>query len=209
MQHYHAAFSTIVGRSIIAFLSNFISVPATYGLVNKGLDTGNAGLNDIGSAISQNFVKYIMWFVGYLVLGLALTIAFFIVMLLLSLILSLLGNFGAILLLLIGLAIIIAIIVFYVLMSLWFSAMVVDNLDIIAAAKKSIEIVKGSFWTVLGITLLVAIACGIVGLILGLFDRIYFLGPIIATIAPTARTFIMTVFLLMVYREKTGRVNVL
>jgi len=85
--------------------------------------------------------------------------------------------------------------------------MVVDNLDVMAAAKKSIEIVRTSFWTVLGITILVAIACGIAGFILGLLRVIPLLGPIIASIVPTVQTFVMVVFLLMIYREKTGKAN--
>ncbi|NJD04633.1 MAG: hypothetical protein FIA99_19010 [Ruminiclostridium sp.] len=199
----------IVGGGILAFIFNFIAIPATYGLVNKGLESGNAGLNDIGSAVSQNFVKYVMYFIGTLVLGIAAIIALLIVTLLLGLILSLLGGFGAVLLTIIMLAIFIAVIVFLVLLSMWLSAMVVDNLDVVAAAKKSIEVVKTSFWTVLGITILVAIVCAIVGFILNLLVIIPLLGPIIASIVPTVQTFVMIVFLLMLYREKTGKTNAL
>lgn len=202
-----AVLPAIAGGGILAFLFNFVSIPATYGLVNKGLETGTAGLNDIGSAVSQNIVRYIMYFVGTLVLGLAVTIALFLVILLLGLLLSLLGGFGTLIMTLVMLAVFLAVIVFAVLLSMWLSAMVVDNLDVVAAAKKSIEVVKTSFWTVLGITILVAIACGIVGFILGLLKVIPLLGPIIASIVPTVQTFVMIVFLLILYREKTGKTN--
>jgi hypothetical protein len=78
---------------------------------------------------------------------------------------------------------------------------------VIAAAKKSIEVIKSCFWTVLGITLLVSIACGIAGWILGLLTIIPLLGPIIASIVPTVQTFVMIVFLLILYRERTGKMN--
>ncbi len=197
----------VAGGGILAFLFNFVSIPATYGLVNKGLETGTASLNDLGSAIARNFVKYIMYFVGTLILGIALAIAFLIVAVLLGLILSLLGGFGDVLLTLIVLAVFVAAVVFAVLLSMWLSAMIVDNLAVVAAARRSIEVVRTTFWTVIGITLLVAIACGIAGFILGLLRGIFLLGPIIASIAPSVQTFVMIVFLLSMYREKTGKGN--
>jgi len=197
----------VAGGGVLAFLFNFVSIPVTYGLVNKQFETGNAGLNDIGTAVSQNIVKYVMYFVGTLVLGIALFIALLLVMLLLGLLLSLLGGVGSVIMVLVMLAVFIGIAVVAVLLSMWLSAMVVDNLDVMTAAKKSMEIVKTSFWTILGITILVAIACGIAGLILGLLKGIPLLGPIIVSVIPTFRTFVMAVFLLMIYREKTGKAN--
>lgn len=204
-----AVLPLIAGGGALGFLFQFVSIPATYGLVNKGLDTGNASLNDIGQAVSQNFVKYIMYFVGMLVLGIAVTIAFVIIALILGLILSLLKGLGVFIMTVIMIAIVIVIIVFAVLLSMWLSAMIVDGLDVVAAAKKSIEIVRTSFWMVLGITILVAIVSGIIGAILSLLAVIPLLGPIIASIVPTAQTFVMIVFLLSVYRERTGKINAL
>lgn len=207
IQTLPAALPAIAGGGLLAFLFNFVSIPATYGLVNKGLESGNAGLNDIGNAVSQNFVKYIMYFIGTLVLGVGVIVALLIVTLLLGLILSILGGLGNVIMIVVMLVIFLAIIVFLVLLSMWLSAMVVDNFDVVGAAKKSIEVVKNSFWTVLGITVLVTIVSGIAGFILGLLKVIPLLGPIIASIVPSAQTFIMIVFLLMLYRESTGKRN--
>lgn len=199
--------AAVAGGGIIAFLAKFVYEPATYGLVNKSLDTGNASINDMGAAISNNFVKYIMYFVGMLVVGVVVSIAAVLILLLLGLILSLLKGLGAFLMVIIGLAVAIAGIVIYVLLSMWFAAMVVDGLDVVGAAKKSMEVVKSCFWTVLGITILIAIAAGIAGAILGFLARIPLLGPIIYSVVPAAQAFITTVFVLMLYREKTGRAN--
>lgn len=197
-----------VGSGIWAFLFQFVSLPMTYGLVNKSLDTGNASLNDIGSAISGNFVKYVMYFIGTLVIGLVIGIGSVILMLLLALLTSLIHILG-VLMFIVGLALFIGCIVLGVLLSMWLSAMIVDGLDVVAAAKKSIEIVKGCFWTVLGITILVIIAIAIAGFILGLLRGIPLLGPIIYSVVPTAQTFVMIVFLMMLYRERTGKLNTL
>ncbi len=195
------------GGGFWLLLLNFAAIPLTYGLVNKNLETGYASLGDVGQTLSRNLVKYILYFAGTLILGLAVFIACAIVILLLGLIMNLLGVFGNAIMVLVMLAIAIGGIVAVVLLSMWFSAMVVDGLDVVAAAKKSIEIVRTVFWTVLGITILVAIICGIVGFILSFLKVIPLLGPIIASVVPTAQTFVMIVFLLTLYREKTGKVN--
>lgn len=203
-------FTTVTaGSGILAFLFQFVSLPLTYGLVNKSLETGNASLNDIGTAISENFVKYVMYFVGMLVVGLAIGIGSLILVLILSLLTALLKGVGAAIMIVVLIALFAALIVFGVLISMWLSAMIVDGLDVVAAAKKSIEIVKSAFWTVVGITLLVNIAAGIAGFILALLGRIPLLGPIIASAAPTAQLFVMIAFLLTLYRERTGRMNAL
>ncbi len=196
-----------VGSGVWAFLFQFVSLPASYGLVNKSLETGTASLNDIGAAISENFVKYVMYMVGIIVVGLVVGIGSVIIMLILALLVSLLKGIGVALMVIVMLAIGIAFFAFAVLISMWLSAMIVDGLDVVAAAKKSIEIVKGCFWTVLGITLLVSIAAGIAGTILALLSRIPLLGPIIYSAVPTAQTFIMIVFLMTLYRERTGKIN--
>jgi len=148
-----------------------------------------------------------MYFVGTLVVGIVIGLASFILLLILVLITSILKGLGIALMVIVLLALLVAAIVFSVLISMWLSAMIVDNLDVVAAAKKSIEVVKGCFWTVLGITLLVSVAAGIAGSILGLLKIIPLLGPIIYSAVPTAQSFVMIVFLLTLYRERTGRVN--
>lgn len=198
-----------VGIGIWALLFQFVSLPATYGLVNKSLETGNASLNDIGAAISENFVKYVMYFIGMLVVGLVVGIGSVILILILVLLAALLKGVGVAIMVIVLIALFLILIVFVIMLSMWLSAMVVDGLDVIAAGKKSIEIVKSCFWTVLGITVLVAVAAAIAGFILGLLSGIPLLGPIIYSVVPTAQAFIMIVFLMMLYREKTGKLNTL
>jgi hypothetical protein len=200
--------SVAAGNGIWALLFNFAAIPATYGLVNKSLDTGIANINDIGAAVSQNFVKYVIYFVGVLVLSIALGLGTLIILLVFILLAALIKPL-IILTVIVAIALAVAILILMVLLSMWLSAMVVDGLDLLAAAKKSVEIVRSRFWTVLGITLLIAVACGIAGWILGLLTVIPLLGPIIASIVPALQTFIMIVFLLILYRDSTGRMNTL
>ncbi len=201
--------ASVVGGGIVAFIAPFIYQPATYGLVNKKLETGNASLNDLGASISANFVKYVMYFVGTLVVSLVVGIPAILLLLLCTWIISAIGGVGAVLMILIILAIIVIAIVLGVLLSMWFAVMVIDGLDVVAAAKKSIEVVKGCFWTVLGITLLVGIAASIAGAIIGaILGWIPFIGTVVASAVPAAQAFVMAVFSMMLYRERTGRVSI-
>lgn len=202
-----AIFAAVAGGGVVSFLAPFIYQPATYGMVNKSLETGNAGLNDLGAAISGNFVKYLLYLVGQIIVYLACGIATFLLVLLLSLITSILGAIGVVLMVIVIIALVLFFLALGVLLSMWFAAMVVDGLDVVAAAKKSIEVVKSCFWTVFGITILVGVAAAIVGGILSFLNMIPLIGPIIYSVVPAAQAFVMIVFGLTLYREKTGRVN--
>ncbi len=197
--------SIAVGGGIIAFIAPFIYQPATYGLVNKSLETGNASINDIGAAISTNFVKYIKYFVGTIVALLACGILTFILLLLCVLIMKASVVIGILLFLLIALVIFT---LYNALLNIWFAAMVIDEIDVVTAVKKAIEVIKGSLGTVFGITLLVIIAAIIAGAIIGfIVGWIPLIRKIIAAVVPAVKAFIMVVFSMMLYREKTGRVN--
>jgi hypothetical protein len=191
----------------VAILFQFVAMPLTYGLVNKGIETGSASLNDIGQSISQNFVKYLLYFVGTLVVSLVCGIAVTIIVLICILLISVLKAVGILLTVIIVLALIAAGVVIAVLLSMWFSSMVADGLDVIAAAKKSIEVARANFWTIVGIAILVGLAGAIAGGILGILGFIPVIGPIIASVVPTAVSIIMITFYLMLYRDKTGKIN--
>jgi hypothetical protein len=200
--------SAVAGGGVVSFLIQFAIYPISYGLVNKSLETGNASLNDIGAVLKENFVKYLLYFVGQLVVFGVFFIAAFLVLLLLGLLTSVLGFIGVALIFIVVIALAIIYLIITTLLCLWFSAMVIDNLDVVAAAKKSVEIVKSFFWTVLGINVLVIIAASIIGAILSFINVIPLLGPIIYSVVPTAQTFILLVFYISFYREKTGRVTI-
>lgn len=197
-----------VGGGVLAFILNFIAIPSTYGMVNKALETNQADLNDFVPALQQNFVKYILYWIGTIVVGLAFFVASGIIIAILGLLTAAIGWVGGILLVLVILALFVAGVVLFVLLSLWLPAMVVDNLDVVAAAKKSIEIAKAAFWLLLGISLLVWIAGAIVSGILSFLGFIPLIGSLILSVIPAVTGFIMTVFYLQVYRDKTGKAAV-
>ena len=198
--------SYIIGGSILAIILHFVVEPATYGMVNNGLQYGQSDLNDFVPALKQNFVKYVLYWVGTLVVSAVFGIAAVIVFVILVLLTIAIKWLGALLIVIAILGFIIAGFVLYTLISLWYSSMVVDNLDVVSGFKRSVEVVKSNFWTILGIKILLwvvgAVAGGIVNAILGWIPVI---GPIISSIVPTIITFVAIVFYLVFYREKTGQ----
>lgn len=195
-----------VGAGILSIILQLVAEPATYGMVNNALQVGRSDLNDFVPALKQNFVKYILYWVGTLVVGAIFGIAVVIVFVILILISMAVRWLGVLLMVIAALAFIVAGIVLYTLISLWFSAMVVDNMDVIGGFKRSVEVVKSSFWTVLGIKILLGIvgsvASAIVGAIIGWIPVI---GSIITSVVPTVISFVTIVFFLDFYREKTGK----
>lgn len=191
------------GTSFIALLLNFLAIPSTYGMINKAFQTGSADLNDFVPALKDNIVKYIIYIIGTIVIWLVFTIAAGVVVLVLGVLTSVIKWLGILLLIIAIICIIIAAIILGVLTSLWFPAMVVDNMEVMAGLRKSIEIAKSCFWTILGIILLVWLLGVVAGAILGLFGIIPVIGSLIVSIVPTVTGFAMTVFFVMIYRDKT------
>jgi hypothetical protein len=137
-------------------------------------------------------------------LWLVFTIAVCIFILVFVILASIIGKIGYVLVALSILLSVLAGIVLGILTSLWFPAMVVENLDVIAALKKSFKVASASFWTILGITLLVWLVGAVAGFILGFIGLIPFIGTLIVSIVPAVTGFIMIVFYMMIYRDKAS-----
>lgn len=190
------------GAGIISFILRFVVYPPTYGLINKALSTSHSDLNDFVPSLKENIMKYIMYWLGTLVIGIVLSIALFIVIIIISVLIAFLKWFGAIIAFFAILLLVALGLAMTALLSLWFPAMVVSNLDVMAALKKSIEVVRKDFWMIVGITLLINIAGGIAGSILSFLNAIPLIGPIITSVIPAVTTFVLTVFYMMVYKDK-------
>lgn len=202
---FSAVMSSVAGTGFLAFILKFAAIPATYGMVNKALEIGKADLNDFTPLLSQNIVKYLFYWLGSIVVWIIFLLAALIIFLILGLLTAAVKALGVILLILAGIAVPLAGIVISILISLWFTAMVVDNLEVMDALKKSIALAKSNFPTILGITLLVWLAGAVAGSILGFIGLIPLIGPLVVSIVPAATSFVITVFYIMLYRNKTGK----
>ena len=193
----------------LAFVLNFVAYPATGGMIKKGMKTGRTDLSDFSPSLSEYFKTYFMYWVGKLVFGIIVGIIAIILFVILGIIAGMLGRVVGIILAVLGvLAMGVVGIAITILVTLWFPAMVIDNLAVVDGFKKSIEVAKSNFWTLLGIGLLVTVASAIVGGIVGLIvGWIPFIGTIIAQVIPTFATVLILVFQFMLYADRTGNNN--
>jgi hypothetical protein len=189
----------------ISFILMLIIKPATYGMVNKALETGNADLSDFGPEMKNNFPKYILFGLATAGLYIGIFIAAIIVFAVFAALMAASKAVGIILMVLFSMAFIVFLIAFSILTYLWFPAMVSDNLGVFDGLKKSISVVKGYFWPIIGISLLVGIGSGVAGGIVGAAGNIAVVGPLLTSIVTVAVEFVMIVFAFEVYRDKTGK----
>ncbi len=194
--------SVVIGCLLFLLLAILV-YPATYGIINKKYETGNATLSDFTQCMSKYIGRYVLYGLLSLAIGIGLGIALVILIVLASVIMALVSNvFGIILMVLFYLVFIVGCIALAVYMYLWFPAVCIEDSGIIEGLKNSFKTVKGSFWPILGITLLVSIGGSIVGSILGIFP---FVGVVISSVTTTLAEFILIVYYFEVYRAKTGR----
>jgi hypothetical protein len=186
-------------------LLKFAAMPATAGMVKKGVAGELVKLDDTVPMIKEHFAQYVIYWVGNLVVSIVLGIVFMIPVLIFGALTLLLKGFGVFLLFIVILAEIAAGIAVATLLSLWFPAMIIENMSVVDAAKKSVEIVKKNFWIILGITVLIAIVGGITSSIVSaIFGFIPLIGAVVATVVPALVEVVRMAFYFMFYRGETG-----
>ncbi|AEV69561.1 hypothetical protein [Acetivibrio clariflavus] len=190
---------------ILTIILRIIVNPATYGMVNKALETGNVDLNDFVPEMKNNIGKYILYALSYIGIYFAIFFLSAILSFIFSSITTISTTLGITLLILFSIALFIGLFVFSYLISLWFPAMVSDNLGVGDGLKKSISVVKSYFWPIVGISILVAIGSGILSAIAGFLKGIPVLGHVVLSFISALVEFIMIVFCFEVYRDKTGK----
>lgn len=193
---------------VISLVLNIIIMPATYGLVNLQYETGNAKLNDLSHCISKYIGRYILYGLLYLAFLIGSAIAAFFLMLFGIFISTIIEPLGFILVFLILIAYIVALIAMSVYLMLWFPAVCVEDCGVIDGLKSSFRTVRGSFWPILGITLLINICGGITNIIIGgILSWVPILSNMVGPIILGLADFILLVYYFDIYREKTGRFN--
>jgi hypothetical protein len=195
----------IVISVVLYIFFAIIVYPATYGLINKKYETGIANFNDFSSSLS----KYIGRFVQYGLLSIAIDIGasvVFSILIGIAVVVIIMVNrvAGVLLILLFSLAFIVGVITLRTYMSLWFPAVCTEDSGIVRGLKNSFKYVNGSFWLILGITILISLAGNMAGWMFGLFPII---GSVITSVISTLVQYVKIVFSFEIYRQKTGRFN--
>jgi len=202
--------TVIISMVVAGMLSIILAIlvyPITYGLINKKYETGNANFSDMTSCLSKYIGRYILCGL----LGIAIVIGA-------SLVFGILIGIGAIIAATVNVVVGVILIVMFILasivgsvalgiyMSLWFTAVCIEDTGIIQGLKNSFKYVSGSFWTILGISLLISLCSFVVSAILNLvLGWVPIIGSVVSPVVSGLAGFITIVFYFEIYREKTGR----
>ncbi len=159
-------FSIIGFIFAISIVLYVIVYPATFGMINKAYSTGSASLADFLPELKKNFIKFILYILALILFSIAFVIGFGIVFAIIGAVLGLFGGLGDLLIRLISLAVNILFIPMGVLVLMWFAAMVTEDCGPFEAFPKAFSATLQRFWSILGITLLLAVGTAILGGIL-------------------------------------------
>ncbi|MDF2986730.1 MAG: hypothetical protein K0R50_2240 [Eubacterium sp.] len=205
-----AAYASSAIAGVLSLIFMIIVRPATYGLINLNYETGNAKLNDFSRSMSKYIGRYVLYGLLHIAIAIGITIVFVILMVIAGIVAATISvPFGVLLIILFILATIVGSVALYTYMNLWFPAICVEDSDIMQGLKNSFRFVKGSFWPIFGITLLVTVCGSIAGSILGgIIGLIPIVGNIVAPIITGLAQFILMVYYFEIYREKTGRYTI-
>jgi hypothetical protein len=196
-----AGIGNTASSGAISTILNFMAIPMTAGLIKLGLSRGNVSVNDFAPALGSNIGKYLRFFLGTILLLIVSIIALIIYVIALITMLTTMGDAG-IFVLIIGFLLLFVIgFAIAIFLSFWFASMVLDDLGVMAALKKSFAIAKRCFWTLVGIGLLIGIAEGIVGGIVGFFGFIPLLPTILTSGVSAVAATVHMVFVFMIYRS--------
>lgn len=184
--------------SFTGFILQIIATPIVFGMIKKGLLTGNTGMDDFVPALKGNFLKYLLYIIVRKTM--ALIICVFFVMIAMMGILSIFNAAWEGLILMGAFSLILFIIIIMLgllapFLTLWFPAMVLDDCSLFDGLKKSINIVKSKYLTILGINVLMGMVSIMFGTMISAIPfRTVFSSIISSLIAVVLYTFYMIIY---------------
>lgn len=198
---------SMIISAVLGLILSILVYPATYGMINKKYETGISTLSDMTSSMTKYIGRYVLYGLLKIAIWIGLVIAYLILFTIGIVVVTAVSKVaGAILLVLFTLAFIAACIALGVYTSLWFTAVCVEDSDILTGLKNSFRYVSGSFGKILGISMLIAIFGSIGGAIIGVVvGWIPIIGGAVSSIVSYLAQFITIVFFFEIYREKSGK----
>ncbi len=184
----------------ISTILNIMAIPMTAGLIKMGLSSGNVSINDFAPALSANIGKYLRFFLAIIVFFIVGVIA--VVLIFIALVsVMFLSESGWVIFFLGVVLLSFGALALSVFLSFWFYAMVLDDLKVMEAFKKSFAVAKRCFWTLIGISILIALIQGLAGIVIGWFAVIPVLPTVLTSAVSAFASVVHTVFLFKIYRS--------
>lgn len=191
---------------IVGFILQFFAIPATIGMIIRAINGETASIEDITPSTKGYIKQYLIYWGASLVVSLGLSTAAILSGAMIAGLTLLFSGFRIFLLVIMYFTMLIVVVFITVLLSLWLPAMVVDDLNVLDAAKKSIEYMKNSFISILTIYLIVNIAAGILQFIISIaFGWIPVFGDIANSLVPSITAALLLTYYIIEYRSVAGK----
>ena len=193
--------SIIISLAITLVLT-IIFTPATYGMISKKLQTGSASLKDVMPSMSKFVGRYVLFLLMNVVFVLGILIVFAIFMALSVFLMISVLPLGIMLLFISFIGYLFVLLLYSAACGMWFPAVCTEDCGIIQGLKYCLKAIKGTFWRVFGIMLLVSLCTGVASMF---FSWIPVLGTMAAGGVSALSSFVLIVYYFQVYRARTGR----
>ena len=191
---------------IIGFILQFFAIPATIGMIIRTLYGETVSIEDIIPSIKGYLKQYLIYWGGSFAVSLGLSAAAILTGLVLWGLTLLFSGFKVFLLVILYFIMLAVVVLVTVLLSLWLPAMVADDLNVLDAAKKSVELMKHSFISILMIYLTVNISAGILQFFVRTaFGWIPVFGDIAGSLVPAITAALLLAYYIILYRSVTGK----
>lgn len=190
----------------LAILLTIFILPATYGMIIKGYDTGVTSLNSFFISLKKNFIKFMLWLLGVIFSFIVVIIVLFLVIVLFTFMYSFSWQLSLIFFAGIVIATIIIVCLLFNIFNICFIAMSWDDMTVIKAISKSFKLVKSYFWSSIGITFsmgfLYITANALIG---GVLDTIFIVGPVVKGFLISICIYVLMIFGFEIYRDRTNK----
>lgn len=202
--------TSLIFAGILALLLSIFILPATYGMIIKGYETGAIGFGDFFTSLKRNFIKFIPHFFSVLLSVVAIVIILILALILFTIIFSFSWQLGFLFFAVIIIGLIITICLLFNIFNISFIAMAWDNMKLSEAFLKSFKLVKSYLWSSIGITFVMGLLyITINALIGGVLDTIFIIGSVFKGFLISMCIYVLIVFGFEIYRDRTNKKTVL
>ena len=194
---------------LVLFLSIFI-FPATYGMIIRGYETGATGLGSFFTSLKKYFIKFILYFLSVLIIMAAVAIIYLLFFFIFPFIFIISWQLATIVFIGVIIASVIFLCFLFNVLNIWFVALAWDDMKVLEGFFKAFELVKGCFWSCVGIAFSMAfIYITVNALIGGVLENIIIVSYFIKSFLLSMCIYVLMVYGFELYRDKTEKNSVL
>ncbi|NLI58393.1 MAG: hypothetical protein GX387_07730 [Clostridium sp.] len=191
---------------LLGLLLGIFILPATYGMIIKGYETGTTSLGSFFTSLKKYFAKFIPYFFGVLLFMAAVIVIYFLILIIFPFIYALSWQLGLVVFAGIIIASVIIVCLMFNVLNVWFIAVAWDGMKIFEGFFKAFELLKSYFWSSIGIAFSMGfLYVTIIALIGGALESIFVVSCIVRSFLLSIFAFVLMVFGFELYRDRTDK----